>query len=744
MSRARAPRRHLTAAVTVALAVTVGTLTAVPAAVASTGTAVVAEAQQGEVPALLPDSFIGGNGPSGFLSRHYTAAEGMQYRWTRYADGVTTTLLPTGTYAGSVGSDVVVRYEGTRYELYDMATGADPVVIDTKALGTGFTFARLAGSTLVLSVPRPDGGTDIHLVSKPDGTLVDRTVSGVPASASFTYYDLSSPDTLILHYAPAGSSARRVALVDVATAKVLEDRVLTGNLYGAEASASATRLAWAEKDDTTTAALRVARRGQDESTRVPLGWGSPLTVDLLGDDWVTYSVTGGTKQYSSNPLHALTARSLTDGRTVKLLDTVDRVRGDSDGGLFVQGATVEHGEGVYRIAVGPDGTPAATLVASTGRSLVLTVTDQSVPETVDVSRLIGTVRLEWRFSGLPSALVTVELTHTASGRSKTLSASPDQTGRVLLGWNGEFDHGISAYNGDYTWRMTAKPANGIGPTIERTGALKVVGKPAPHSFSDSSSPDLLYRYGGRLYRYDARQVFGFGQGNPLTEVTIGSGWDAYDQIVTPGNIGSTEHADLITRDKTGVLWSYAGTGRPTAPFATRVKVGGGWGVYNKLTAGSDLNGDGRPDLLATDRTGVLWLYKGTGSATTPFSARVKLGGGWGVYNKIVATGNIGGGPAGDLVARDTAGVLWLYLGKGDGTFAARTRIGSGWNRYADVVAIGDANRDGRPDLLANGLMGGRDDSLAFYPGTGDWHAPFGARMNILTPSELTWQGHTLF
>ncbi|MGW4748875.1 FG-GAP repeat domain-containing protein [Streptomyces sp. NPDC004290] len=746
MSRARTSRHRLTTAVTVALAVTVGTLTAAPTALA-TGAAPAAASTTGEqqdVPALAPHAPVIGNGPSGFLSRTYTAAAGTDYQWTRYADGVTTTLLRTGTYAGSVASDVVVRYEGTRYELYDMATGAEPVVIDIAFLGRGVQFERLAGSTLVLKVPRAGGGSDVHLLSKRGDTLVDHTVPGVPGDL-VSWYDLSSPDTLLLHHTQEGTTTQRLALVDVATGKVVETRVLTGAERGSDASASATHLAWVEASGTGNAAVRVARRAEEESTRVPLPWASSPTVDLVGDDWVAYAVPGGTAAYSRDPFYALTARSLTDGRTVKLLDTVDRVRADVGGGLLVQGATVEHGEGVYRVAPGPDGTPAATLVASTGRSIARTITDQNVPETVDFStKGYGGVPLEWRFTGIGYTKATVELTHTASGRRKTLAVEPTPSGRIQASWSGTFDGGTAAYNGDYTWRMTLRPTNGIAPAVERTGTLKVVGKQAPHGFSDSTSPDLLYRDGGRLSLYDARQTFDAVRTGDLTEKVVGSGWDAYDRIVTPGNIGGTEHSDLIARDKAGVLWSYAGTGRSTSPFATRTKVGGGWGGYDQLTAGSDLNGDGRPDLVATDKTGTLWLYRGTGSVTSPFAARTKVGGGWGVYNTVVATGNIGGGTAGDLVARDTAGVLWLYLGKGDGTFADRTRIGSGWNRYSEIVAIGDVTRDGRPDLLGDGLMGGRDDSLALYPGTGDWRTPFSGRTNIATPPELSRQGKTLF
>ncbi|MFI6420089.1 FG-GAP repeat domain-containing protein [Streptomyces sp. NPDC050842] len=739
------PRRRPAAAIAVALAATVGTLAAspAPAAAEAVTSAAAGTTAQEDAAALLPDSTVIGNGVSGFLTRHRDSDDiGDVYRWTRYEDGVTT-ILPKGRYVGSVRSDVVVKVEGTTYKLYDMATGADPVVIDAGYLGAGAAFVRLVGSNLVMEVPRAGGGSDVHLVGKPAGTLVDRKVTGVPATSVNRSYDLSSPDTLVVRYRAAGTWTRRVALVDVATATTVEDRPFSADTITSRVSTSATHLAWAESlGSSSPATLQVARRGQDGTTRVPIGSGAPLAVGLLGDDWVTYTVTEGTRAIRPNPLHALTARSLTDGRTTTLLDTVTDIRGDTDGGLLVQGATIEQGEGLYRIAVGPDGTPAATLVASTGRSLLLALADQSVPERIDFSMASSDPRLMWQFTG-SNAIVSIELEHTASGKRKNLWATLDQAGRAVMRWTGVFDDHSAAYNGDYTWRMKAESGNGLSPSIEKTGTLKVVGKQAPHAFSDSSSPDLIFRQGGRLFLYDARQTFEVGNNGPLEKVNVGAGWDTYDRIVTPGDLGGAQHSDLIGRDRTGVLWFYAGTGKTTVPFATRTRIGGGWGGYDQLTAGSDLTGDSRSDLLATDKAGALWLYKGTGSATAPFAARTKVGGGWGVYNKIVATGNIGGGPAGDLVARDTAGVLWLYLGKGDGSFAARTRIGGGWGVYDDIVALGDTDRDGRPDLVAGGSRTGTDELVVHY-GTGDWRKPFSGQSPNPIPAEVSRPYPTLF
>ncbi|KAF2774605.1 hypothetical protein [Streptomyces sp. OM5714] len=40
------------------------------------------------------------------------------------------------------------------------------------------------------------------------------------------------------------------------------------------------------------------------------------------------------------------------------------------------------------------------------------------------------------------------------------------------------------------------------------------------------------------------------------------------------------------------------------------------------------------DLVARDSAGVLWLYRGTGSASAPYAARTKIGGGWNTYNVL--------------------------------------------------------------------------------------------------------------
>ena len=108
---------------------------------------------------------------------------------------------------------------------------------------------------------------------------------------------------------------------------------------------------------------------------------------------------------------------------------------------------------------------------------------------------------------------------------------------------------------------------------------------------------------------------------------------------------------------------------------SRVKIGTNWQTYTKIVGAGDLNGDGRGDLLGVDKAGALWRYYGT--ATGGVATRVKLAGGWGTSStSVVGMGGISGDGKPDVVARDTAGKLFRFSGRGTGTLGGRAQIGN--------------------------------------------------------------------
>ncbi|MFF8678607.1 FG-GAP repeat domain-containing protein [Streptomyces sp. NPDC015237] len=166
------------------------------------------------------------------------------------------------------------------------------------------------------------------------------------------------------------------------------------------------------------------------------------------------------------------------------------------------------------------------------------------------------------------------------------------------------------------------------------------------------------------------------------QTLIGNGWNIYNQLFSPANVGGAAADDLLARDSSGNLYLYLGYGN--GKLTQRYKVGGGWDAYTHITGKGDLTGDGKDDIVAKDKSGVLWLYKGTGNYKAPFSSRTRVGGGWNTYNNIVSVGDIDVDGITDLVARNKSGALYLYKGTGNGSapFKSPVKIGSGgWNTY---------------------------------------------------------------
>ncbi|MBT2387722.1 VCBS repeat-containing protein [Streptomyces sp. ISL-11] len=163
---------------------------------------------------------------------------------------------------------------------------------------------------------------------------------------------------------------------------------------------------------------------------------------------------------------------------------------------------------------------------------------------------------------------------------------------------------------------------------------------------------------------------------------VADDWGQYDQFMSPGNLGGGGEADILVRDREGVLWLYLAYSDGT--LTGRKKVGPGWGQFTEIAGRGDLTGDGKTDIVARDKDGVLWLYKGTGDYTKPFEARQRVGGGWNQFNKLVGTGDVDMDGRADLVARDNDGALWLYRGTGNASqpYDYKVKIGnSGWNQF---------------------------------------------------------------
>jgi SpoIID/LytB domain protein len=205
---------------------------------------------------------------------------------------------------------------------------------------------------------------------------------------------------------------------------------------------------------------------------------------------------------------------------------------------------------------------------------------------------------------------------------------------------------------------------------------------------------------------------GNGKGGFAKRKQVGTGWNGMTALVSAGDVTGDGNGDVHARDKAGRLWLYPGNGK--SGWGKRVMVGkSGWNSMTALVAASDMNRDGRHDLLSRDRQGRLWLYPGNGKGG--FGKRVLAGkSGWNVMTALVGPGDFTGDGSADLLARDTSGRLWLYPGNGKGSFGKRKQIGTGWNGMTALLSVGDFSGDRQADLLARDRAG----KLWLYPGTG--------------------------
>ncbi|MFG2351483.1 trypsin-like serine protease [Streptomyces phaeochromogenes] len=162
---------------------------------------------------------------------------------------------------------------------------------------------------------------------------------------------------------------------------------------------------------------------------------------------------------------------------------------------------------------------------------------------------------------------------------------------------------------------------------------------------------------------------------------ISSVWGGYKSYAIPGDMTGDARPDLLAVDADGSVYLYPGRGN--GEFYGKVKVVSGSWKNVKIFGHGDLSGDGKPDLLVRSTDGTLWLYRGTGKEKTPWSARIKARTGWN-FTSYVSNGDVTGDGVADIMTRDSAGTLWLYRGTNKAStdlFATRTSLGTGFNQY---------------------------------------------------------------
>jgi len=197
-------------------------------------------------------------------------------------------------------------------------------------------------------------------------------------------------------------------------------------------------------------------------------------------------------------------------------------------------------------------------------------------------------------------------------------------------------------------------------------------------FDRDGREDIIVRQAatGNLYLY---RWVGTGFATP---VLIGTNWHINQEITAVGDMTGDGNPDLLgVRISTGVLYLYPGhgTGAITAPTS----LGSGWNALDELTGVGDFDRDGFVDIMARIKSsGDLVFYPGRGAG---FAPRIRLGTGWNTMRSLVGVGDFDRDGFVDLVAVEKAtNFLFWYRGQGS-SLAPRVKIGAGWSSLSVLL-----------------------------------------------------------
>lgn len=196
---------------------------------------------------------------------------------------------------------------------------------------------------------------------------------------------------------------------------------------------------------------------------------------------------------------------------------------------------------------------------------------------------------------------------------------------------------------------------------------------------------------------------GNGQGSWLSPagIRIGSSWDGMEKVVAPGDFSGDGASDLIGITSDGTMRIYPGNGAGGWANAGGTVIGSGWNVFAAVFSPGDFTGDGHVDIVGVRPDGTMSLYSGNGASGWTSSTGQVIGSGWGQFTKILSPGDFSGDAKPDVLAVTSAGALRLYTGNGSGGWAnpRGVVIGSAWDQFITVTSPGDFTGDGATDVL---------------------------------------------
>ncbi len=200
------------------------------------------------------------------------------------------------------------------------------------------------------------------------------------------------------------------------------------------------------------------------------------------------------------------------------------------------------------------------------------------------------------------------------------------------------------------------------------------------TWDDDAISDVMVQdtAGGLFLRH------GKGNGTFAAPVRIGTGWTVHNLVIPVGDFDGDKFTDVIARRADGALFLYSGTGLGGFVPGTGRQIGSGWNVFDAVFSPGDFDGDGHPDLIGRTPDGAVYLYRGNGVGGWRLP-RTTVAAGWEQYTALTSPGDFGGDGRSDVLARSADGRFWLLPGDGRGGVGAAKQVGTGWNMFSTIL-----------------------------------------------------------
>lgn len=174
-----------------------------------------------------------------------------------------------------------------------------------------------------------------------------------------------------------------------------------------------------------------------------------------------------------------------------------------------------------------------------------------------------------------------------------------------------------------------------------------------------------------------------GQGDWLnggSPIQIGSGWNMFDDIMVVNNWTGDGHADLIGRMPNGNLRLYESDGKGGWVNGSGVQIGTGWNAFNSILTPGTWNGDGNPVLIGRTPNGNLFEYESDSKGGWVNPSGTQIGSGWNAFKMFLSPGDWNGDGMVDMIGVMPDGTMDLYETNGHGHWITGNgiQINGGW------------------------------------------------------------------